>query len=186
MRHIWLVAQPGVPKSGEGRWAMSRLCMCRELDAFAVAASAAGGRPVWPAWRRDRHRLGAPCHRGRAQRGAVESPGARRRPAVGSRCAVSRRLPAPPLAARRREPALEFQTALQAELSGVNDPEVLPRAARDGRILVTHDRKTMPRHFFAFIATATSAGVLIVPQHLPIAAAVDDLLLIWDASEAEE
>lgn len=59
------------------------------------------------------------------------------------------------LAARRREPALDFQTALQAELSGVNDPEILARAAREGRILVTHDRKTMPRHFFAFITTTT-------------------------------
>jgi hypothetical protein len=90
------------------------------------------------------------------------------------------------LAARRREPAMDFQTAMEAELSGLNDPEVLARAAREGRILVTHDRKTMPRHFFAFITTADSAGVLIVPQHLPVAAAVDDLLLIWHATEAEE
>jgi hypothetical protein len=43
----------------------------------------------------------------------------------------------------------------------------------------------MSRHFFAFIATATSAGALIVPQHLPVAAAVDDLLLIWHTTEAE-
>ncbi len=48
------------------------------------------------------------------------------------------------LAARRREPALDFQTAMEAGLSGVNDPEVLARAAREGRILVTHDRRTMP------------------------------------------
>ena len=82
------------------------------------------------------------------------------------------------LAARRRELALDFQTALQAELSGVNDPEV--------SALVTHDRKTMPRHFFAFITTTTSAGVLIVPQHLPVTAAVDDLLLIWHTTETEE
>ena len=44
----------------------------------------------------------------------------------------------------------------------------------------------MPRHFLTFIATATSAGVLIIPQHLPVAAVVDDLLLIWYATEAEE
>ena len=80
----------------------------------------------------------------------------------------------------------DFQTALQAELSGVNDPEVLELAAREGRLLVTHDRKTMPRHFFAFITTTTSAGVLIVPQHLPVAAAVDDLLSIWHTTETEE
>ena len=34
------------------------------------------------------------------------------------------------LAARRREPALDFQTAMEAGLSGVNDSEVLARAAR--------------------------------------------------------
>lgn len=90
------------------------------------------------------------------------------------------------LAARRREPALDFQTAMEAGLSGVNDPEVLARTAREGRILVTHDRKTMLRHFLTFIATATSAGVLIVPQHLPVTAVVDDILLIWYATEAEE
>lgn len=90
------------------------------------------------------------------------------------------------LATRRREPAIDFQTAMEAELSGLNDPEVLAHTAREGRIVVTHDRKTMPRHFFAFITTATSAGGLIVPQHLPVATAVDDLLLIWHTTEAEE
>lgn len=90
------------------------------------------------------------------------------------------------LALRRREPAVDFQTATEAELAGLIDPTVLARAAQDGRILVTHDRKTMPQHFAAFITTATSAGVLIIPQHLSVAAAVEDLLLIWHATEAEE
>ena len=44
----------------------------------------------------------------------------------------------------------------------------------------------MPQHFAEFITTATSAGVLIIPQHLVVAAAVNDLLLIWHATEAEE
>jgi hypothetical protein len=43
----------------------------------------------------------------------------------------------------------------------------------------------MPQHFAAFITTATSAGVLIIPQHVSMAAAVDALLLIWHATEAE-
>ena len=56
----------------------------------------------------------------------------------------------------RREPALDFQTSEPARLTGLRDPEVPALAARDGRALVTHDQKTMPRHFVAFIATATS------------------------------
>lgn len=89
-------------------------------------------------------------------------------------------------AVRRREPAVDFQTATEAGLAGLRDPGVLALAARDGRVLVTHDRKTMPQHFAEFITTAISAGVLIIPQHLSVAAAVEDLLLIWHATEAEE
>src|SRR5512143_2633040 len=90
------------------------------------------------------------------------------------------------LATIRREPAIDFQTALTGELTGLVDPEVLARTAKDGRVLVTHDRKTMPRHFAEFIARETSAGLLIIPQSLSVAAAVEDLILIWSATEAEE
>jgi len=86
----------------------------------------------------------------------------------------------------RREPALDFQPAAAAGLAGLRDPAALALAAGDGRVLVTHDQKTMPRHFAAFIATATSPGVLIIPQRLPIATAVEDVLLIWSTMDAEE
>lgn len=62
-------------------------------------------------------------------------------------------------AALRREPGLDFRTAQAAGLPGLNDRDVLALAARSGRLLVTHDRKTMPKHFAEFIATETSAGV---------------------------
>ena len=58
----------------------------------------------------------------------------------------------------RREPSIDFQTAHAAKLTGVRDEAVLAVAAKDGRLLVTHDRKTMPRHFATFIGSATSAG----------------------------
>jgi hypothetical protein len=90
------------------------------------------------------------------------------------------------LATRRREPALDFQSATEAGLAGLDDLQVLALAAREGRILVTHDRRTMPGHFAEFIVSGTSAGVLLIPQYLSVAAAVDDLLLIWHATEAEE
>ena len=86
----------------------------------------------------------------------------------------------------RREPAIDFQTAIAAELRGVDDPAVLAKAAKEGRVLVTHDRKTMPRHFSDFIVQETSPGVLVIPQSLSVAAAVEDLLLIWSATEAGE
>ena len=89
-------------------------------------------------------------------------------------------------AVRRREPAIDFQTAHEADLKGLDDESVLDLAAREGRIVVTHDRRTMPLHFANFTATKTSAGVILISQDLPIAQAVEDLVLIWEASEAEE
>lgn len=86
----------------------------------------------------------------------------------------------------RQEPSIDFQTALAAGLANQSDREVLAVAARAGRVLVTHDQRTMPRHFSAFVATETSAGVIIVPQHLPIASAVEDLILIWSTTEAND
>jgi hypothetical protein len=81
-------------------------------------------------------------------------------------------------AAKRREPALDFQTAQVAALAGMQDPDVLAVAAREGCVLLTHDVRTMPRHFAAFIAERTSAGVLLVPQSLPRRRVVEDLLLV--------
>jgi len=89
-------------------------------------------------------------------------------------------------AAKRREPVLDFQTPQAAGLAGLEDPEVLTVAAREGRVLLTHDVRTMPRHFAAFIRTQTSAGVLLVPQSLPRRRVVEDLLLIWVAMDAAE
>lgn len=87
---------------------------------------------------------------------------------------------------RRREPTIDFQTALQGDVIGRPDPEVLLMAARAGRIVVSHDRRTMPVHFARIVETQPSPGLIVVSQELDIAAAMDDLLLIWAASDSEE
>jgi hypothetical protein len=81
---------------------------------------------------------------------------------------------------------VDFRTAELAQLRGLDDPDVLAIAARDERILVTHDSKTMPRHFGSFIESQRSAGVIVIPQHQPVSVAVDELLLIWTATSAED
>lgn len=86
----------------------------------------------------------------------------------------------------RREPAIDFQSALTARLEGVKDPEVLAIAAQQERILVSHDRRTMPLEFAQFITNARSSGVIIVSRKLPIELAIEELLLIWAASSAAE
>jgi len=86
----------------------------------------------------------------------------------------------------RRAPGVDFHTATVAGLGGLLDPQVLERAATEGRVLVSHDQSTMPQHFAAFIQNQPSAGLLLVPQHLSYVVVVEELLLIWAASEAEE
>lgn len=86
----------------------------------------------------------------------------------------------------RREPSIDFRNADEAELRGLNDIAVLRKSARDNRILVTHDRRTMPRHFGQFISKEDSSGVLIIAQSLPIKDAIEALLLVWTSSEQEE
>jgi predicted nuclease of predicted toxin-antitoxin system len=87
---------------------------------------------------------------------------------------------------RRREPSIAFQTADEANLRRLRDPEVLALAAQENRILVTHDRRTMPRHFADFILHHSSPGVFIIAQTVSVQVAIEELLLMWAASESEE
>jgi hypothetical protein len=87
----------------------------------------------------------------------------------------------------RREPAIDFLSANDANLAGIPDPDVLALAAAEGRILVTSDLKTVPRNFGDLLeAGGSSAGVFLVKQHTPVADAIEALLLVWAASEADE
>jgi hypothetical protein len=89
-------------------------------------------------------------------------------------------------AVRRREPGIDFQTAHAAGIDGLEDLDVLKVAAREGRILVSHDKKTMPYYFGEFIQRDESPGLFIVSQDLAIGRAVEELIMIWAASETEE
>jgi hypothetical protein len=87
----------------------------------------------------------------------------------------------------RREPTMDFLSANEANLEGVPDPKVLALAAEQDRVLVSHDCQTMPQHFGDFLqARGSSPGVLLVPQSLPIGEAIEELVLIWGATDAEE
>ncbi|MEH2332546.1 DUF5615 family PIN-like protein [Nostoc sp.] len=86
----------------------------------------------------------------------------------------------------RRQPDIDFQSAYAAFLESKKDPEVLAIAAQNGRVLVTHDRKTMPAEFGEFIMSQTSSGVLVLSQNMSISDAIEALILVWEASTAEE
>lgn len=86
----------------------------------------------------------------------------------------------------RREPGVDFRTASSAALRSLSDSEVLTLAATDGRVLVSHDRRTMPGAFAEFVLRTTSPGLLIVSQRADLLNAIEDLLLVWVASDAAE
>jgi hypothetical protein len=86
----------------------------------------------------------------------------------------------------RREPTIDFQTAVVAGLEGVRNSEVLALAAQQERILVSHDRKTMPSAFAEWIINNQSSGVIIVSRKLPVEVVIEELLLIWAVSSKAE
>jgi hypothetical protein len=83
------------------------------------------------------------------------------------------------LGLQRREPAIDFRGARAGGVIGASDSTVLRLAAESDRILVSHDRKTMPAHLARFLESSSS-------QELDVGAAIEDLLIIWAGSSAEE
>jgi hypothetical protein len=86
----------------------------------------------------------------------------------------------------RRQPNIDFQTATEADLEGLKDSEVLALSAQQRRVLVTYDRRTMPIEFARFIADKQSSGVLILSRKTALETVIEELILIWSASTAEE
>ena len=87
---------------------------------------------------------------------------------------------------RRRESSIDFTTANEAGLAGVDDWMVLVLAASDGRVLVSHDVSTMPEAFSRFIQEQTSPGVILISQELSYRDAIEGLLQVWSSTEAED
>jgi len=55
-----------------------------------------------------------------------------------------------------------------------------------GRILMSHDVRTMPRYFHEFAQRQVSPGLILIPQKLALSVAIEELVLLWTASEDHE
>lgn len=87
----------------------------------------------------------------------------------------------------RRIPQLDAVTALEIGMGKATDPELLSRAAREGRIIVTHDRKTMPAHAADLMREGENiAGLFVVARSLPLHQVIEDLELMITCSENNE
>ncbi|NJL20983.1 MAG: DUF5615 family PIN-like protein [Leptolyngbyaceae cyanobacterium SM1_3_5] len=70
---------------------------------------------------------------------------------------------------------------------GTTDPEILRYLELSQRILVTDNRASMPSHLEAHWSAGNRIwGLLWVRPETPLREVAQTLLLIWEASEAEE
>ena len=84
-------------------------------------------------------------------------------------------------------PDLDAITAYEIGESVAPDPELLAWAAEAGRVLVTHDRRTMPAQAARRLAGGNHiAGVIVVSRRIPISIAIDELEIAVMCSEPEE
>jgi predicted nuclease of predicted toxin-antitoxin system len=86
-----------------------------------------------------------------------------------------------------RRPTLDLVRLQDTGSEGVEDPAVLAWAAEHNRILLTHDRATMPDFAYArMVAGKPMPGVFVVNDRLPVRQAIDELLLVDACSEQAE
>jgi hypothetical protein len=87
----------------------------------------------------------------------------------------------------RRIPDLDIVRVQDVGLRGADDATVLEWAARERRLLVTRDARTMIRHAADRVASGmTMPGVIEVGGRVSIGAAIDDILLLVECSHEGE
>lgn len=86
-----------------------------------------------------------------------------------------------------RKPNLDLLRVQDVGLREVDDPAILAWAASSERILLTHDRATMPDFAYnRLVRGEPMAGMFVVNDRMPIRQAIDDLILLADCSEQAE
>lgn len=89
-------------------------------------------------------------------------------------------------ALRRRLSGLDLRTVQEATLDGADDPRVLAWAAEEGRVLLSHDARTMPLHAYErLVAGEDFPGLIVIPARLSTGRALEDLLLLLRAESSE-
>jgi hypothetical protein len=87
----------------------------------------------------------------------------------------------------RQRPALDLVRVQDLGLSGINDSDLLIWAAREQRVVLTHDVTTWRRFAEDRVATGLPMpGVFEIGEHLSVRQAIDDLVLIAECSHDGE
>jgi hypothetical protein len=87
----------------------------------------------------------------------------------------------------RAKPTLDFVRVQDTELYQADDSIVLEWAARENRILLTHDVHTMIGYAYDRVEDGLPMpGVIEVSNDISLGQAINELLLVIDASEPSE
>lgn len=87
----------------------------------------------------------------------------------------------------RVEPKLDIIRAQDTELYEQDDPTVLAWAAKENRILLTHDVRTMTKYAYDRIKAGLSTPAVIeVSDEMPIGQAINEILVVLGASDPAE
>ena len=88
---------------------------------------------------------------------------------------------------KRRIGDLDVVVAQKVGQGAASDPNLLAWAAEHQRILLTHDRQTIPRYAYHRIQTRQAMpGVIVVSDTLPIGEAIDLLVECVECGRAED
>ena len=83
----------------------------------------------------------------------------------------------------RRLPQLDFVSVRDVGLAGSPDLVLLKWAAKEQRIMLTHDINTMVPDANQLVAQGEPmAGVIFVPERLEIGRAINDLVIVLECS----
>lgn len=83
----------------------------------------------------------------------------------------------------RRQPDLDIVRVQDAGLAGADDPAVLDWAARENRVLLTHDVTTMTEFALDRVAMGLNMpGVFQVSRGVSLSTAIQDILLLATCS----
>jgi predicted nuclease of predicted toxin-antitoxin system len=87
----------------------------------------------------------------------------------------------------RRLPTCDLVRVPDVGLSEADDPDVLAWAADEGRIVLTHDARTLIGYAYERVSTGlTMPGIIEVRQDQAIGSVIEDLLLLIEASQEGE
>jgi predicted nuclease of predicted toxin-antitoxin system len=86
-----------------------------------------------------------------------------------------------------REPNLDLQRVQDVGLRQFEDPEILEWAAQNDRILLTHDRATIPDFAYDRVLKGQPMpGAFIVNNQMAIRQAIDEILLLVNCTQQSE